>query len=98
MRSTSISVVSILETTLIFGLIPSVLFLAIYLYARITAHDPAPRPAPYRLDQHWDHAPVLWSATDEVTPHTHASASHSGHAELTSGSSSMIGGRASGKW
>ena len=90
---------SILETALIFGLIPLVLFLALYVFAKITSTDPAPRPAPYRLGQTWDHAPVLWSATDEVTPYTHHSgASHSGHAELTAGSASLIGGRASGKW
>ncbi|MBY6349629.1 aa3-type cytochrome oxidase subunit CtaJ [Rhodococcoides corynebacterioides] len=90
---------SILETTVIFGLIPLAIFLALYVFAKITSRAPAPRPAPYRLGQTWTHAPVLWTATDEVTPYTHqAGAAHSGHAELTAGSQALIGGRASGKW
>ncbi|MGB3770387.1 MAG: hypothetical protein WBF79_10285 [Rhodococcus sp. (in: high G+C Gram-positive bacteria)] len=90
---------SILETALIFGLIPLAFFFALYVFAKMTSTDPAPRPAPYRLGQPWEHEPVLWSATDEVTPYTHHSnASHSSHAELTAGSASLIGGRASGKW
>ncbi|MDQ1200925.1 hypothetical protein [Rhodococcus sp. SORGH_AS_0303] len=89
--------VSILETALIFGLIPLALFLALFVFAKITSTDPAPRPAPYRLGQQWDHAPVLWSATGEVTPYSQHAA-HSTHAELTAGSASLVGGRASGKW
>lgn len=90
---------SILETTLIFVVIPVLILLALYVFARITATDPAPRPEPYTLDRTWNHAPILWSATDEVTPYTHhAGANTSGHAELTAGSASLIGGRASGKW
>lgn len=48
------------------------------------------RPASYRLSQTWTHAPVLWSATDEVVPGGHGA--HAGHVEVN------VGGGASGGW
>ena len=50
------------------------------------------QPARYTLSQQWTHAPILWSAVDEVVPgggHGH----HGGHGEDVT-----VGGGASGRW
>ena len=53
------------------------------------------RPATYSLSQPWTHAPVLWSANDEVIPDPgHGRALGDGHGETVL----SVGGGASGGW
>lgn len=47
--------------------------------------------APYRLTDEWTREPLLWSATDEVTP-------FGGHGSHDADTADSIGGAASGKW
>jgi len=46
---------------------------------------------PYKLSDKWTRDPILWSATDEVTP-------HGGHGDSHASTTDLIGGSASGKW
>ena len=46
-------------------------------------------PRTYTLSEPWTHAPILWSATDEVVP-----GGHHGHGAPEF----SVGGGASGKW
>ncbi len=86
---------SILETVLIYVGIPVLVFaiLAGLTFALSKGPIAGKHPAHYQLGERWTHAPVLWSAVDEVTTSGH----HGGHAALTSGAE-LIGGRANGRW
>lgn len=81
---------SILETVLIFGGIPLVIYGAIAGLSYLGKPLPGEKPAHYELGQPWTQDPVLWSATDEVIGHGH----HGGHGAAAE----LIGGRASGKF
>ncbi|MFC8042761.1 hypothetical protein [Nocardia sp. NPDC057353] len=81
---------SILETVLIFGGIPLVIYGAIAGLSYLGKPLPGEKPAHYELGQPWTQDPVLWSATDEVIGHGH----HGGHGATAE----LIGGRASGKF
>ncbi|WP_188544207.1 aa3-type cytochrome oxidase subunit CtaJ [Rhodococcoides trifolii] len=85
---------SILETALLFGVIPVVAIIVIGAWNMARAKTNNPSPKPYRLGDTWDRDPILWSATDEITSSSH----HSGHAELDAAPADLIGGTASGKW
>ncbi|PXX59825.1 hypothetical protein DFR70_111210 [Nocardia tenerifensis] len=100
---------SILETVLIFAGIPLVIYGAIAGLSYLGKPLPGEKPAHYELGQRWTAAPVLWSATDEVTSavhHERAEESHDHHAETSHGhhaaidapTAELIGGRASGKF
>ncbi|GAB2630310.1 hypothetical protein ABI214_23400 [Prescottella soli] len=82
---------SILETVLIFVGIPVLVIAVLGLLTITVRRSPNPLPAEYRLGERWTFGPVLWSATDEVTTHSH----HSAHAAA---GADLIGGSASGKW
>ena len=60
----------------------------IYLiYSRTGNHPPR-----YKMSEPWTHAPILWSATDEVVPgggHT----GHGRHEDVVN-----VGGGVSGRW
>ncbi len=100
--------VSILETVLIFGGIPLVIYGAIAGLSYLGKPLAGEKPAHYDLGQQWTSAPVLWSATDEVTSavhHERAEEAHGGHAEphghhaaIDAPKAELIGGRASGKF
>lgn len=81
---------SILETSLIFGVIPIAIIGIIGALSYVADRQPGLDITPYRLTDKWTRGPVLWSATDEVTP-------HGGHGSHDSTVDS-IGGSASGKW
>ena len=85
--------VSILETVLIYVLIPLVFVLFVGFLSYLGKPVAGTRPAHYDLTREWKHAPMLWSATDEVTTY----GKHGGHAAIESGVD-LIGGRASGKF
>jgi len=90
--------VSILETVLIFLGIPLVIYAAIAGLSYLGKPLPGEKPVHFDLGQKWTHAPVLWSATDEVIGNGHhAAVSHGGHAAIES-AQELIGGRASGKF
>ncbi|SNS79496.1 aa3-type cytochrome oxidase subunit CtaJ [Rhodococcoides kyotonense] len=82
---------SILETLLIFGVIPIAIVGIIGALSYVADRQPGLDVTPYRLTDKWTRGPVLWSATDEVTPH---GGGHSSHASAAD----SIGGSASGKW
>jgi hypothetical protein len=83
--------VSILETVLIFVGIPVLVIAVLGLMTITVRRSPNALPAEYRLGERWTYGPVLWSATDEATTHSH----HSAHAAA---GADLIGGSASGKW
>lgn len=83
--------VSILETLLIFGVIPIAIVGIVGALSFLAKRQPGLDITPYRLSDTWVNGSVLWSATDEVTPH----GGHTSHAAATADS---IGGSASGKW
>lgn len=82
---------SILETTLIFGVTPAVIVGIIGALTYLSRKQPGLDVTPYRLTDKWTREPLLWSATDEVTP-------HSGHGAHGIDAADSIGGSASGKW
>ncbi|MCX4099320.1 hypothetical protein [Nocardia sp. alder85J] len=86
---------TILETVLIFGGIPLVIYAVIAGLSYLGKPLPGEKPVHYNLGDQWTADPVLWSATDEVTSFGHH-ASHDDHAAITAGD--LIGGRASGKY
>ncbi|NKY49182.1 aa3-type cytochrome oxidase subunit CtaJ [Nocardia vermiculata] len=90
---------SILETVLIFLGIPLVIYAVIAGLSFLGKPLPGEKPVHYDLGKKWTSAPVLWSATDEVTLSVAqaAHASHGHHAAIESGAD-LIGGRASGKF
>ncbi|MBJ8342377.1 hypothetical protein JGU71_26140 [Antrihabitans sp. YC3-6] len=85
---------SILETTLIFGGIPLLVIAVVGGLSYLSNPIPGKHPEHYDLGKSWTHAPVLWSATDEVTSHGH----HGGHAAIAAAPADLIGGKGSGKW
>lgn len=87
--------VSILETVLIFVGIPVVVIALVGAIAMRGKPVAGTRPARYNLGEQWTHAPMLWSATDEVTTAGHHGG---GHAAIEAGSTDLIGGRAHGRW
>ncbi|MFI6999031.1 hypothetical protein [Nocardia sp. NPDC050175] len=91
---------SILETVLVFLGIPLVIYGAIAGLTYLGKPLAGTKPAHYDLSQEWTSAPVLWSATDEVTSTGHHSAesSHGHHAAIEATKAELIGGRASGKF
>ncbi|TQM25532.1 hypothetical protein [Nocardia bhagyanarayanae] len=91
---------SILETVLIFVGIPLVIYAAIAGLSFLGKPLPGEKPVHFELGQKWTAAPVLWSATDEVTGHGHhdTAQSHGSHAAIESAQVELIGGRASGKF
>ncbi|KAA8887587.1 hypothetical protein F3087_18155 [Nocardia colli] len=92
---------SILETVLVFLGIPLVIYLAIAGLSYLGKPLAGEKPAHYDLGQQWTAAPVLWSATDEVTStghHDSAGSSHGHHAAIEATKAELIGGRASGKF
>lgn len=90
---------SILETVLIFVGIPLVIYGVIAGLSFLGKPLAGEKPAHYDLGQQWTAAPVLWSATDEVTGSGHHdSGSHGSHAAIESADADLIGGRASGKF
>lgn len=93
-ESVTVTAVSILETTLLFGVIPVVAIIVVGAWNMARAKPNNPSPKPYKLGEPWDRAPILWSATDEITSSGH----HGGHAELEAAPADLIGGTASGKW
>jgi hypothetical protein len=86
--------VSILETVLIFGVIPAAIYAVIAALSVLGKKYAGTAPVHYDLRSRWTHEPVLWSAVDEVTTHAH----HSGHAAIEAAPADLIGGTASGKW
>ncbi|MEV5648428.1 hypothetical protein AB0L57_09275 [Nocardia sp. NPDC052254] len=90
---------SILETVLVFLGIPLVIYAVIAGLSFLGKPLPGEKPVHYDLGNKWTAAPVLWSATDEVTVFGHdvAEASHGHHAAIESGAD-LIGGRVSGKF
>lgn len=86
---------SILETTLIFVGIPLLIVLFFGAFSALAPRNAGPVASDneFELGQKWDHEPLLWSATDEVSALGHA---HHGHA--AGAPADLIGGTASGKW
>lgn len=82
------------DTTLIYVGIPAAIYAVIGIVSVLSAPK-KPRPADYRLGEQWTHAPLLWTAVDEVT--AGGGGAH-GHAAVDAGSASPIGGRASGRF
>ncbi|AYJ50207.1 aa3-type cytochrome oxidase subunit CtaJ [Rhodococcus sp. P1Y] len=82
---------SILETSLIFGVIPIAIVGIIGALSYLAERQPGLSVTPYRLSDEWTREPMLWTATDEVTP-------HGGHGDAHASASDSIGGSASGKW
>ncbi len=102
--STFISV-SILETVAIFAGIPLGIYLIIAGLSYLGKPLPGEKPVHFDMSQKWTSAPVLWSATDEITGHGHSydagESSHGSHVAfdaLESPKEALIGGRASGKY
>ncbi|RJO70127.1 hypothetical protein D5S18_27980 [Nocardia panacis] len=89
---------SILETVLIFAGIPLVVYGVIAGLSFLGKPLAGAKPTHYDLGQKWTAAPVLWSATDEVTGSGHHDVSHGSHAAIESAAAELIGGRASGKF
>ena len=91
---------SILETVLVFLGIPLVIYAVIAGLSFLGKPLPGEKPVHYDLGNKWTAAPVLWSATDEVTVFGHnvAEASHGHHAAIESTGADLIGGRVSGKF
>ncbi|GAB2675910.1 aa3-type cytochrome oxidase subunit CtaJ [Nocardia goodfellowii] len=103
---------SILETVLIFVGIPLVIYAAIAGLSYLGKPLAGEKPAHFDLGQKWTQPPVLWSATDEVTGHSHhpvptphvgstdydPQESHGTHAAIESTGVELIGGRASGRF
>ncbi|WP_405161649.1 hypothetical protein OG203_35790 [Nocardia sp. NBC_01499] len=92
---------SILETVLVFLGIPLVVYGAIAGLTYLGKPLAGEKPVHYDLGQQWTAAPVLWSATDEVTStghHNAAESSHGHHAAIEANQAELIGGRASGKF
>lgn len=87
---------SILETTLIFVGIPLLIILVFagVSYFEPRSAGPLPSDNEYVLGQKWEHAPLLWSATDESTHPGH----HAHHGHAAGDPVELIGGTASGKW
>ncbi|MFD6859701.1 hypothetical protein ACFWCF_20480 [Rhodococcus sp. NPDC060090] len=87
---------SILETTLIFVGIPLLIVLVFAAFSWTAPRKPGPAASdnPYRLGDEWQHGALLWSATDEVTPHGR----HAHHGHAAGAPADLIGGTASGKW
>jgi hypothetical protein len=83
--------VSILETLLLFGVIPAALVGIIGALSFVADRQPGMSVTPYTLSEKWTREPMLWSATDEVTP-------HGGHGGSHASTADSIGGSASGKW
>lgn len=83
---------SILETTLIFGGIPLLVYVIIAFLSFLGKADAGTHPKHYDLGQPWTHEPVLWSATGETIGHGR----HDAHA-IESGAD-LIGGAANGRW
>lgn len=83
--------VTIPETTLIYVGIPAAVTAVIAGVTMLTSKGRV-RPAQYRLDQPWEHAPLLWTAADEVAGFG-AAHGHSGHGDHVE-----IGGWASGRY
>ncbi len=83
--------VSILETLLVFGVIPAAIVGIVGALSFVSDRQPGLNITPYRLTDTWTRGPVLWSATDEVAP-------HSGHSVSPVSIADSIGGSASGKW
>ncbi|MQY26458.1 aa3-type cytochrome oxidase subunit CtaJ [Nocardia aurantia] len=89
---------TILETVLIFGGIPLVIYVVIAGLSYLGKPLPGEKPVHYNLGDQWTADPVLWSATDEQTSFGHhASTTHDDHAAITAGAD-LIGGRASGNF
>jgi hypothetical protein len=88
--------VSILETTLIFVGIPLLIVLVFAAFSWTAPRTPGPAASdnPYKLGDEWQHGALLWSATDEVTPHGR----HAHHGHAAGAPAELIGGTASGKW
>lgn len=86
---------SILETLAVFVGIPAVVTAIIAGLAFLGSPIAGKHPTHFNLGDNWTHAPVLWSATGEVTTHSHHG---SGHAEIEAAPADLIGGRSSGKW
>ena len=82
---------SILETLLIFGVIPVAIVGIIGALSYLADRQPGMNITPYKLSDKWTRQPILWSATDEVTP-------HGGHGDSHASNVDLIGGSASGKW
>lgn len=82
---------SILETSLIFGVIPIAIIGIVGALSYISDRQPGLNVTPYKLADKWTREPLLWSATDEVTP-------HGGHGDSHASVADSIGGSASGKW
>ncbi|MDJ0394468.1 hypothetical protein QMK17_14145 [Rhodococcus sp. G-MC3] len=82
---------SILETSLIFGVIPIAIVGIVGALSFISDRQPGLNVTPYKLSDKWTREPLLWSATDEVTP-------HGGHGDSHASTADSIGGSASGKW
>lgn len=83
---------SILETILIFGVIPAAIIGIIGALSYVGERQPGLDITPYRLTDEWTREPILWSATDELTPHG------GGHGDSHASAADSIGGSASGKW
>jgi hypothetical protein len=86
--------VSILETVLIFVVLPTAITAVVAALSMLGKKYAGTAPTHYDLRAPWTHEPVLWSAADEVTTHTH----HGGHAAIEAAPANLIGGTASGKW
>ncbi|KAA0925938.1 hypothetical protein O4160_02665 [Rhodococcus sp. IEGM 1401] len=82
---------SIFETTLIFGVIPVAVIGLLGALSYLTDKQPGMDVPPYRLTDEWTREPLLWTATDEVTP-------FGGHGSHGADTADSIGGSASGKW
>lgn len=85
--------VSILETSLIFVVIPLAIVLLLGLSAVLGKSESVPAPAPYRLGEKWNFSPILWSAVDVATTNDH----HGSHHDVLD-PAALIGGTAHGKW
>ncbi|NLG56682.1 MAG: hypothetical protein GX542_13720 [Rhodococcus sp.] len=84
---------SILETSLIFVVIPLAIVLLLGLSALFGKAKAVPTPEAFRLGEKWEHSPILWSAVDVVTTNDH----HHAHHDVND-SAALIGGTAHGKW
>lgn len=91
----TLSGVSILEVVLIYVGIPALITAFFAGASFLGKKTPGPVPPAFHLGEPWDHAPILWSAVDEVT----VRGGHHGSAHaIEAGSADLIGGTASGKW
>ncbi|MEU1956313.1 hypothetical protein ACH474_13235 [Nocardia rhamnosiphila] len=96
---------SILETVAIFAGIPLGIYLIIAGLSYLGKPLPGEKPVHFDMSKKWTAAPVLWSATDEVTGPGHSydagESSHGSHVAfdaLEAPKAELIGGRASGKY